>query len=566
MPIYDVGVFAGEPYFSMKLVDGNSLSQRLDGKPIDGMLAARIIRDVVAGLVHAHGQGVIHRDLKPANILLTHDEQPLITDFGLAKLDNESELTRTGQLIGTPAYMPPEQATGDGERIDHRSDIYSVGAMLYACLTGRPPFQAATSMATVMAVLRNDPIVPQLLNSEVPLDLQTICMKCLNKEPASRYQSATELQAELDRFLNHQPILARPVSLLERTGKWVRRNPVGTGLIAATLLAVSALTATVIMRTYNQELETLLGDAETQRDIAKQERRRAREQADIADVERGKANDALAVAKVYEKSRDRAEYQSQIAKAQLAYQRKDFNTAHRLLMATRPEYRGWENKFLQQRLSKHSTEVDGTSKPGGIHFLNKSLDGKTLLVVRKPQRSKAVLQLCFNDLTSRKERGNGDIGKSWSFDVDGFWPGSSNAYFTGADNDRLMLSGRKFLGAGKRLRNGKDSQLRTLSIRVDHGKQEVVSIKPIDALNDLKVIAISRVAGIVVGRTRIGVPALEDDPDSFCLTRLAKPNESLSLDSDGKLIGGFFLGRWRVLLRGVLQSLAQHQLSPQVRD
>ena len=226
VPIYDVGVVDTEPYFTMKFIDGPSLAGRLSGKPIDNRLAASITRDVSDAMSHAHQHGIIHRDLKPGNVLLESDQTPMVTDFGLAKLvDDDSDLTRTGQAIGTPAYMPPEQASGESVRVDHRSDVYSLGAVLYACLTGRPPFQGATPVATVMQVIHEEPAPPRLLNPDVHRDLQTICLKCLSKEPDSRYQSAAELRDDLDRFLSDKPIHARPVSPLERGIKWIRRNP-----------------------------------------------------------------------------------------------------------------------------------------------------------------------------------------------------------------------------------------------------------------------------------------------------------------------------------------------------
>ena len=232
VPIYDAGVVDGEPYFTMKLVKGQSLSQKIGGKPIDPVIGAKLVRDISNAIAHAHEQGIIHRDLKPSNVLLDKDESPLVTDFGLAKLtDDDSDLTRTGQAIGTPSYMPPEQAAGERDRIDFRCDVYSLGAVLYSCLTGRPPFQGSTAVATVMQVINDDVAPPRMLNAEVPKDLDTICMKCLSKSPDRRYQTAVELSDDLSRYLKGEPINARPVSTLERAIKWVRRNP-GQLLIA----------------------------------------------------------------------------------------------------------------------------------------------------------------------------------------------------------------------------------------------------------------------------------------------------------------------------------------------
>lgn len=238
VPIYDVGIMAGEPFFTMKFVEGQSLSQRLDGKPIEAELAARIVRDTTSAMGHAHEHGIIHRDLKPANILLDTNDHPMVTDFGLAKLSEDSDLTRTGQAIGTPAYMPPEQASGDRTNINERSDVYSLGAVLYACLTGRPPFQGASAMATTIAVMRDEPVAPSWLNAEVPRDLETICLKCLEKSPSVRYESTHSLQDELQRFLLGQPILARPTSRVERAMKWAKRNRLVAGLSSLAAMAL----------------------------------------------------------------------------------------------------------------------------------------------------------------------------------------------------------------------------------------------------------------------------------------------------------------------------------------
>ena len=189
VPIFEVGQHEGQHYFSMGFVEGQSLAQRLAEGPLPAREAAALIRSRSAeAIAYAHQRGVIHRDLKPANILLDADGNPRVTDFGLAKrVQADSGLTGSGQIMGTPSYMPPEQAGGKRGEVGPAADVYSLGATLYALITGRPPFQAATAMDTVLQVLNDEPVPPRRLNATIPRDLETICLKCLEKEPGKRY-------------------------------------------------------------------------------------------------------------------------------------------------------------------------------------------------------------------------------------------------------------------------------------------------------------------------------------------------------------------------------------------
>ncbi len=207
--IHEIGEHEGRHYFSMDYVEGSSLAAVVRSNPLEPTQAARTVRAVAEAIRHAHQCGVIHRDLKPQNILIDATGQPRVTDFGLAKrVEIDSGLTRSGAVMGSPSYMSPEQARAAHGEVGPRSDIYSLGAILYEVLTGRPPFRAETAVETVLQVLEAEAVPPRLLNRRVPLELDAICMKCLEKNPADRYESAQSLAEDLDRFLNGVPVLA----------------------------------------------------------------------------------------------------------------------------------------------------------------------------------------------------------------------------------------------------------------------------------------------------------------------------------------------------------------------
>jgi WD40 repeat protein/Flp pilus assembly protein TadD len=260
--IYEISEFDGCPFFSLEYVDGGTLAQKLNGAAQPSRLAAHLVRFLALAMHSAHQRGIIHRDLKPGNVLLAtptehsssldsfHAESqaalrlygiPKITDFGLAKhLDVQSQ-TRTGAIIGTPNYMAPEQAEGRTHAIGPATDVYALGALLYEMLTGRPPFEGESSLTTIRQLLSQDPVRPSHLHSRVPRDLETICLKCLEKDPARRYHSAEDLAEDLERFLQGKPIEARPTGWWGRTVKWTRRHPTRAALFAAVSLASVAL-------------------------------------------------------------------------------------------------------------------------------------------------------------------------------------------------------------------------------------------------------------------------------------------------------------------------------------
>jgi tetratricopeptide (TPR) repeat protein/tRNA A-37 threonylcarbamoyl transferase component Bud32 len=237
--IYEVNEYHGHPYFSMEFVEGGTLAARLAGKPQPPAEAARLV-EILARAVHAvHECGVIHRDLKPGNVLMTADGTPKVADFGLARrLEGDGLSTSVGRVMGTPPYMAPEQARGDTKAISAASDVYALGALLYEMLTGRPPFQAASVWDTIRQVLTTEAVPPRRLQPKVPADLETICLKCLEKEPAKRYASAQALAEDLGRYGRGEPIRARPSGLVERAWKWARRRPAVAALLAALLLVV----------------------------------------------------------------------------------------------------------------------------------------------------------------------------------------------------------------------------------------------------------------------------------------------------------------------------------------
>ncbi len=248
VPIHEVGQHAGQHYYCMGFVEGRSLARRVADGPLPPREAAELTRKVAEAIAYAHAHGVIHRDLKPSNILLDTQGQPRVTDFGLAKrVEGDSSLTATGQVLGTPSYMPPEQAAGRADEVGPLADVYSLGAVLYTLLVGRPPFQAATVVETLRQVLEREPVSPRQLNHGIERDLETICLTCLHKEPTRRYSSAAKLEEDLRRYLSGEPIQARPVSRAERAWRWCRRKPALAGLLGAvaTLVTVVAVGSAV---------------------------------------------------------------------------------------------------------------------------------------------------------------------------------------------------------------------------------------------------------------------------------------------------------------------------------
>jgi TolB-like protein/Flp pilus assembly protein TadD len=242
VPIYEIGERDGSCYFSMKLIEGEPLDKVSESERMSPRQAAEVIARLARTLHYAHERGVLHRDIKPGNILIDRKGDPHLTDFGLARLvETESTVTRTTEALGTPSYMAPEQAKGNNTRVTSATDVYGLGAVLYHLLTGHPPFAGGTTYETIRLVLESEPRHPRLWNAKTDRDLATICLKCLEKDPQRRYSTALALAEDLDRWLKHEPIQARHITMLARGRKWVRRNPAVAGLLASLVALATAI-------------------------------------------------------------------------------------------------------------------------------------------------------------------------------------------------------------------------------------------------------------------------------------------------------------------------------------
>ena len=301
--IYDIGEENGLPYFSLEFVEGQTLDEFRDGQPVDERKAAELIETIARAMHFAHDAGIVHRDLKPANVLLSQDGQPKITDFGLVKRIEGEEIdsqTQTGAVMGTPHYMSPEQAWGKAD-IGRGTDVWALGAMLYALLTGRAPFVGANTMDTLVQLKENEPVAPGELVSSVSVDIETICLKCLQKETERRYSTALELADDIWRYLDGIPILARPVGRMERTWRWCRRKPLIAGLTAA--LAVAMIAGTTISVVFGiqatdaAEAESIARqDADDKRVYAEEKEQEAQDNALLAEENANRALEQRTVA------------------------------------------------------------------------------------------------------------------------------------------------------------------------------------------------------------------------------------------------------------------------------
>ena len=373
--IYEIGEHQRLPYFSIEYCPGGSLDARLKQNPLAAGPAAELVETLARAMASAHEQGVIHRDLKPANVLLTLDGTPKITDFGLAKrVGADSGQTQTESIVGTPCYMAPEQAWGESKRVGPAADIYALGAILYDCLTGRPPFKGANTLETLDQVRSREPIPPRQLVASIPADLETICLKCLRKEPTKRYESAGALADDLKRWLTGKPIRARPVGRLERGFKWMKRNPVVSALLGSIVLLVISASIAI----YVKYLDAKESEA---RAIANEKEARKQEGEAIRQATIAKDNEETANAALRDLKHNSALDKIQLAQA--AFNSNNIPVAHERLDQVPPELRKWEWHYLKTHftgglctLYGHTNQIECVAfSPDGSRIVTSSRDG-----------------------------------------------------------------------------------------------------------------------------------------------------------------------------------------------
>jgi WD40 repeat protein/serine/threonine protein kinase len=417
--VYEVGEHDGVPFFSLELCEGGSLDKKLAGTPLPPRAAAELVEVLARAMHHAHEQGVVHRDLKPANVLLqmpnsqcpmTNAQPPMtnaqpptadgptappdsldtghwalvighwelgipkITDFGLARLLDQPGQTLSGAVMGTPSYMAPEQAAGQAREVGPAADVYALGAVLYECLTGRPPFKAATLPETLLQVLHDEPAPPRQLQGRLPRDLETICLKCLQKPPGRRYPDARALSDDLRRFLAGQPVRARPVGPLARAGRWCRRRPAVAALLALVVLVFAAGFSGVLLA-LDKALRETAAKEEALGDALREQQ--AKEQA----LER-----ALGEQRAKQKALDRLEVVVRANRVALAHREclaGNVDSARRLLDACPKDQRGWDWAHVHQLchperwvLQGHAGAVRGVAfHPNGRSLASAGDDG-----------------------------------------------------------------------------------------------------------------------------------------------------------------------------------------------
>jgi len=386
VPIYEVGEFEGQHYFTMKLVEGGTLRDRMPQFQRDTRLAAEFMRKVASAVHAAHQRGILHRDIKPGNILVDHENEPHVTDFGLAKqMDSASGLTLSGQILGTPNYMAPEQAEASAN-LTTAADIYGLGAVFYEMLTGEPPFKGETTLETLRLLTEAEAPHPSLINERVNGDLATIALKCLSKEPKERYASAQGLVNDLECWLNGEPIKARPVSTGERITKWIKRKPMRAATAGLAVLFLLTLGIGGPIIAFHQT--KLREDAETARNAESDARA-------LAQNARLHAEDATRAAEQLAESNRRSLYAAEMLLAGRAIQGQGgsgLGTAREMIEHWIPaegevDYRGWEWYFLASqakeraaRILRHANTVRATDwTPDGSAIVSVSNDARMIL-------------------------------------------------------------------------------------------------------------------------------------------------------------------------------------------
>jgi WD40 repeat protein len=375
VPIYEVGELhapefnSAVHYFTMKLVDGGSLAQHLTRLKSNSREAVRLLAMVARAVHYAHQRGILHRDLKPANILLDGQGEPHVTDFGVAKrVEGDSDLTRSGAIVGTPSYMAPEQARAE-RGISTAVDVYSLGAILYEVLTGRPPFQAESPLETLLQVRDNEPDRPSLHNDTVDRDLETICLKCLEKDPRQRYGSAEALADDLDRWLNGEPIRARPSTTWERIVKWIRRRPAAAALIAGSFLSLFLIMG-VLAASYFVIRDALAGETAANTTLTEALERETRTKQELHQT--------------LERERDTG-YRLGILAAQHAWHANNPLQAVQFLDNCQESLRGWEWHYLHRLCRGDTVTIDEFVFPFPPH-------GRWI-AVRRPDRANQAIAI-----------------------------------------------------------------------------------------------------------------------------------------------------------------------------
>jgi WD40 repeat protein len=461
VPVYEVGAQAGRHYYTMKLIDGGSLADRLrrqasEQDPRSGggggvgagssppstnrgkaasIWAARLIAAVARAVHFAHQRGILHRDLKPGNILLDPAGSPHVTDFGIAKrVEEESGMTLTGAVMGTPAYMAPEQAAGDSRALTTAADVYGLGAILYELLTGSPPFRAATPMQTLRLVQEQDPPRPASLNRALDRDLETIVLKCLEKEPGRRYPSAEALAADLDCWLAGEPIAARRSGRVERVIKWSRRRPALAGLIVVSIGALCGLLALGLISWRSAERR-----AQAVNDLGQAQQLIAQKRSEISALEQSAAAQRESMRRERLTTRWKF-YLSDVRLAQRAWQGGDPATALRLLAAYESEefadLRGFEWHLLWRSCRGDSRPLLGApagtaAKP--VALLAFSQDGRRIVLVPEEDRRATVV-----DVAGARSIGRIDLQVDHPASI-GFGDPRGHSLRVVADNGSTML-------------------------------------------------------------------------------------------------------------------------------
>ncbi len=469
VPIYEVGEHDGQHYFSMAFVEGPSLSAAIANGPLPPKEAAQITKAVTKAMAYAHDRGVIHRDLKPANILLAKVDgsrstavfltaegietgwyEPKVTDFGLAKkTEGDSQLTGTGQILGTPSFMPPEQASGKTEEIGPLADVYSLGAILYCLLTGRPPFQSANVMDTLIQVLEKDPVPVRQLSPDVPKDLETICQKCLEKTAEKRYASAKDLGQELNRFLEGRPIVARPVGAIEWVWRWCKRNRfvaslliviavvLLTGIVATTSFAILADSRATTNARLTEEANRQAEDARTHRMLAENNEARANREAANARQQRDLA----------QQNEIRAEsllYASQIRLAQIHWEQNEPDLANHYLNQCKWDLRGWEHDYLYTLFHTGFISLNGHTHQ--VSCVALSPDGQQIVSGSRDKTLKVWNVNTHEEILTLKGHEDGVVSVAFSPDGKHIASGSSCIKVWDAKTGELKCTSRKKIG------------------------------------------------------------------------------------------------------------------------